>query len=107
MRRVRAGHYSKTDFMLDFEALSAGATRGHQPSFFGPGHTIGQAVRERRGMKKADRAQRTLAVNPARAGHTYRLPGTLGSFFYHICRLPIAITRVKPMPTYRHSNRLH
>src|ERR1035437_9367321 len=45
-----------------------GRRRETQPAavLFGTGQdTIGQAVRERRGMKKTDRAQRAAALNPA------------------------------------------
>jgi len=75
---VRAGHYCRTGFVHGFEALAAGAKRGYLDVFLGPGQdTIRQTVRERRGMKKADRAQRMLAVNPAELDARFlnHLPG--------------------------------
>ena len=52
--------------MHGFEGLAAGAKRSYAAVLNGLDQdTMGHALRERRGMKKVDRAQRTLAVNPA------------------------------------------
>ena len=66
MRRVRGGHYCRIGFLHGFEGLAAGAKRCYAAVLIGLGQdTMGHVVRERRGMKKVDRAQRKLALNPA------------------------------------------